>query len=213
MSPLSPSVGQRRPFMAAAAVWFLATSLLTLINHAALSHLTQQARHSAPTTQVNALATQVATLARQIEAIQRQPRPISPAEWTQARQALDARLTAVAQAQADLASASDLKALQTRMDTLEARLTTLHDTVVARVRRPAAKAAVPAPPVPPFHILGTEWRGGVVFLSITPPTATSLADLRLLRPGDTKDGWQLQAIDAHEAVFQVAGQTQRVAMP
>lgn len=213
MNPLLPPAGQRRPIVIAVAVWLLATSLLTLVNHEALSHLAQQAQHSAPDTQVKALATQVTALARQVEAIQHQPRSISQVAWASARQTLDARLTEVAHAQADMASASDLKALQTRVDALDARLASMHDTAAARVRRPAVKTAVPVPPVPPFHILGTEVRGGVVFLSISPPVAASLADLRLLRTGDAEDGWQLQAIEAHDAVFRVDGHTQRVAMP
>ncbi len=214
MNSSSPADQRRRgPIVIAVVTWLLAISLLTLINHEALSHLAQQAQHSAPDTQVKALSTQVAALVHQVEAIQRQPRPISQVEWAHAHQTVEAQLTEVAHTQAGMASASDLKALQTRMDAVEAHLAETHSTATTRVRHPAVKATVPVPPLPPFHLLGTELRGGVVFVSVAPLGATSLAELRLLRPGDTDEGWQLQAIDAHVATFRVNGQEHALALP
>jgi len=61
--------------------------------------------------------------------------------------------------------------------------------------------------------LGVELRGGERFLSITSTAAASLAGARLLREGDAEGGWQLQSIEAQAGVFQVNGQTQRVAVP
>src|SRR3546814_14594745 len=58
-----------------------------------------------------------------------------------------------------------------------------------------------------------ELRGGERFLAITSTAAGSLAGARLLREGDAEGGWQLQSIAAQAGVFQVNGQTQRVAVP
>lgn len=215
VSPSSASQRRRGLVVIAATIWLLAFSLLALINHGELSHLAQQAQHSAADTQVKALATQVADLAHQVVAIQRQPKPISQTDWTQVHQTLEARLAHIEQAQQDgAAQAGDLKALQARVAAIETRLVTIRTTAPASAtRRHTLKTTIPAPPQPPFHILGTELRGGVPFLSIAPPGATSLADLRLIRPGDIEDRWQLQVIEAHDAVFSVDGQTQHVAVP
>ena len=47
----------------------------------------------------------------------------------------------------------------------------------------------------------------------TSTAAASLAGARLLREGDAEGGWQLQSIEAQAGVFQVNGQTQRIAVP
>ncbi|MCB1940267.1 MAG: hypothetical protein KDE64_13850, partial [Rhodocyclaceae bacterium] len=81
----------------------------------------------------------------------------------------------------------------------------------ARPRAPVATK--PKVPEPPFRVLSVELRGGERFLSITSTAAVSLAGTRLLREGDTEGGWQLQSIEAQAGVFQVNGQTHRVAVP
>ena len=48
--------------------------------------------------------------------------------------------------------------------------------------------------------------GGVVF-------AEKCADHRAAGEGDAEGGWQLQSIEAQAGVFQVSGQTQRIAVP
>ncbi len=92
----------------------------------------------------------------------------------------------------------------------------------ARMKRTAAPAAAPQrtaeavkpkAPEPPFSVAGLELRSGERFLSIAAPGVASERELRLLREGDAIGAWQLQAIEAHAAVFRVDGQTQRIALP
>jgi hypothetical protein len=108
--------------------------------------------------------------------------------------------------------AVDLQTLQARVNGIETRLEKTRQ--VASAARPRAPVATkPKVPEPPFRVLGVELRGGERFLSITSTAAASLAGARLLREGDAEGGWQLQSIEAQAGVFQVNGQTQRVAVP
>src|SRR5690606_23800631 len=111
------------------------------------------------------------------------------------------------------ALAIDLQTLQARVNGIETRLERTRQ--VASAARPRAPVATkPKVPEPPFRVLGVELRGGERFLSITSTAAASLAGARLLREGDAEGaGWQLQSIEAQAGVFQVNGQTQRVAVP
>ena len=80
---------------------------------------------------------------------------------------------------------------------LEARLA--KELASVATPRKAAEAAKPKTPEPPFRVVGLELRGGERFVSVSAPGASALADLRLLRPGDSAGGWQLQAIEAQAA--------------
>lgn len=194
----------------AAAFWLLLISAVALINSVGLSRLAEQTQSSAQDAQVKALGLRVADLAQQADADKRRPAPISQAEFATARQALDERMTRLEEA--DEALAVDLQTLQARVNGIETRLEKARQ--VASAARPRAPVATkPKVPEPPFRVLGVELRGGERFLSITATAAASLAGARLLREGDAEGGWQLQSIEAQAGVFQVNGQTQRVAVP
>lgn len=194
----------------AAAFWLLLISAVALINSVGLSRLAEQTQSSAQDAQVKALGLRVADLERQADADKRRPAPISQAEFATARQALDERMTRLEEA--DEALAVDLQTLQARVNGIETRLEKARQ--VASAARPRAPVATkPKVPEPPFRVLGVELRGGERFLSITSTAAASLAGARLLREGDAEGGWQLQSIEAQAGVFQVNGQTQRVAVP
>lgn len=105
---------------------------------------------------------------------------------------------------------ADLQALQTRLGEVEVRL---KKAPAAAAPRRAVEAVTPKEPEAAFSVTGVELRGGERFLSIATPGATSVRELRLLRVGDAVGGWQLQAIEAHAAVFRANGQTQRVTLP
>ncbi|CAD2266420.1 hypothetical protein PSEUDT2_01531 [Stutzerimonas stutzeri] len=196
----------------AAAFWLLLISAVALIDSVGLSRLAEQTQGSAQDAQVRALGLRVADLERQTEAHERRPAPISQAEFATARQALDERMTRLEEAAETRALAVDLQTLQARVNGIETRLEKARQ--VASVARPRAPVATkPEVPEPPFRVLGVELRGGERFLSITSTAAALLAGARLLRTGDAEGGWQLQSIEAQAGVFQVNGQTQRVAVP
>ncbi|GAA0846170.1 MULTISPECIES: hypothetical protein [Burkholderiaceae] len=212
--PQIPEAGRRTRWLKiAAGIWLLLISLIAIVHSVGLSRLTEQGRRDTQATQIKALAGQIAELAQQAEADKHQPKPVSQADFAASRQVLETRLASVEQAQADAAHASDLQALQERVDTVEARQQELKSATPTVRRSRAPVATQPKVQTPPFRIVGLELRGGERFLSIASPATTSLANVRLLREGDSDGDWQLQSIDAHAALFLVKGQPQRVALP
>lgn len=212
--PQAPSERNSRTrwLKVAAAFWLVLISAVALVNSVGLSRLAEQTQSSAQDAQVNALGLRVADLEQQADADKRRPAPISQAEFATARQALDERMTRLEEAEEARALAVDLQTLQARVNGIETRLEKARQVAsAARPRTPVATK--PKVPEPPFRVLGVELRGGERFLSITSTAAASLAGARLLREGDAEGGWQLQSIEAQAGVFQVNGQTQRVAVP
>lgn len=66
---------------------------------------------------------------------------------------------------------------------------------------------------PPFAVLGIELRGGEEFLTVAPHDAQSLAQVRMLRPGESEGEWKLERIEGRTAVFERAGNVERVPIP
>jgi len=209
MSP--DGAGRPRWLKIAAGVWLALVSAIAIVNSVGLSRLIEQSRSSVQDTQMQALATRVSDLEHQAEAAKRQPRPVVQGDFDAARQALEERLAHVEQAQATDVHGDDIKALQARVGVLEARLKKRAPSATAP--RKTAEATKPKVPEPPFNVVGLELRGGERFVSIASRGTTALTDLQLLREGESIGAWQLQAIDAHAAVFRVDNQTVRVALP
>lgn len=203
--------GRARWLKIAAGVWLVLVSVIAIVDSVGLSRLIEQSRSSAQDAQVQALATRVSDLEHQAEAAKRLPKPVVQEDFDVARQALEERLAHVEQAQAADAHGEDIKALQARVGVLEARLKKRAPSATAP--RKTAEATKPKVPEPPFNVVGLELRGGERFVSIASRGATALTDLRLLREGESIGAWQLQAIDAHAAVFRVDDQIVRVALP
>src|SRR3546814_10146394 len=101
-----------------------------------LSRLAEQTQSSAQDAQVNALGLRVADLERQVDADKRRPAPISQAEFANARQALDERMTRLEEADEARALAIDLQTLQARVNGIETRLEKTRQ--VASASRPRA---------------------------------------------------------------------------
>lgn len=209
MSP--DGAGRPRWLKIAAGVWLVLVSAIAVVDSVGLSRLIEQSRSSAQDAQVQALITRVSDLEHQAEAAKRQPKPVAQGDFDAARQALEERLAHVEQAQATDAHGDDIKALLARVGILEARLRKAAPSAAAS--RKTAEAAKPKVPEPPFNVVGLELRGGERFVSIASRGAVTLTDLRLLREGESIGAWQLQAIDAHAAVFRVDDQTVRIALP
>ncbi|HFX2542162.1 TPA: hypothetical protein ACID62_006449, partial [Pseudomonas aeruginosa] len=141
-----------------AAFWLVLISAVALINSVGLSRLAEQTQGSAQDSQVNALGLRVADLEQQADADKRRPAPISQAEFTTARQALDERMTRLEEADEARALAIDLQTLQARVNGIETRLEKTRQ--VASAARPRAPVATkPKVPEPPFRVLGVELRG------------------------------------------------------
>ena len=209
MSP--DGAGRPRWLKIAAGAWLVLVSAIAIVDSVGLSRLIEQSRSSAQDAQMQALATRISDLEHQAEAAKRQPKPVVQGDFDAARQALEERLAHVEQAQATDAHGDDIKALQARVGVLEARLKSR--ALSATTSRKTAETAKPKVPEPPFNVVGLELRGGERFVSIASRGATALIDLRLLREGESIGAWQLQAIDAHAAVFRVDNQTVRLALP
>ncbi|MER2552438.1 MAG: hypothetical protein ABTQ28_04135 [Thauera sp.] len=209
----SPEHGARTRWLKiAAAAWLLLVSAVTIVNSVGLSRLAEQTQDNSQEAQVKALGVRVTDLEQRADADRDRPTPVSQADFAAARQALDEKMARLEEAQSAGTVATDLQALQARVRGIETRLEKSRQAASsARQRTPAATP--PKVPEPPFQVMGVELRGGERFLSITATSATSLAGARLLREGDAEGGWHLQSIEARAAVFQVNGQTQRVAVP
>ncbi|EBE6611235.1 hypothetical protein CUK41_04995 [Salmonella enterica] len=63
---------------------------------------------------------------------------------------------------------------------------------------------------PPFTLVSTERRGGQTYAVILPAGEGSLAQLRMLSPGESLSGWTLVNVSGNQAEFQVNGQVQRL---
>jgi hypothetical protein len=197
--------------IAAAAAWLLLVSVVTLILCIGATHQSEPTQERAPNPEVQALVRRVASLEDHFSAEKRRPAALTEAEFAAARLAMEQRIVRLEDGLKDFASATDLQSLQARFSDVESRWATSKSAIAARPRPPTTGTR--PTPVPPFRILSTELRGGERFLTIASAGATSLEDTRLLREGDSDNGWLLQSIESNAAVFRVNGQSQRLAVP
>lgn len=116
---------------------------------------------------------------------------------------------------------SELAAISERLNKLDEAVTRLskipqHPEVAQHhaAPKPAQNAIKPSTlPAPSFVLLGAEMRGGERLLSIVPQSSPALSNARLIRVGETIEGWILQAFEGREAVFQKGGHTKKLALP
>lgn len=107
--------------------------------------------------------------------------------------------------------AAELKALQLRYSTANAKPPSPASSTQKAASR--AKTRKSAPP-PPFDVIGLEHRGGQEFLAIAPIGSNQLSQIQLVRPGDGVSGtsWRLRSVDSASASFDVAGVSQTIAL-
>lgn len=212
----STTTSRTRLLRVCAATWLLLISAAVIVNHVALSRLLDETRSNSQSAEFAALSGLVTELVQQMDAIERRPAPVTQASFTSARQALEERLSRLELSAADHAAASEMASLRSRLDEIEARAARPQPPTppAAPARRaPPAEAARPRIVEPPFRLLGVELRGGERFLSIAPADTRSLAQARVLRPGETEGGWRLDALDGRTAVFSFEGQVRQLAVP
>lgn len=210
MTTLPGSASRRATLLRVAAItWGVLVSAAALVNVVALTKLSEQAQASAPSSQVTALEGRLAELGQRIEQTRQQPAALPQARYDTEHRALEQRLAAIEQALGERLTADSLQPLQVRIEQAEARLAARPAAAAARPRVPAK----PKPAEPPFQVAGAELRAGERFLTILPTGPATLAQVRLLRPGEDAAGWHLEAIDGATAVFRHGDETRRLAIP
>ena len=200
-----------RLLKAAAIAWLLFISAAVVIDHVALSRLTDDMQSNTLEPRLTLQDHRLSELAQHVEDVLDQPEPVTPADIAVIHQALEARLADMEQA---VSTHADIAPLESRLDQFEARLQEARRTLLpaaSPLQRPA-----PAKPIvtePPFLVLSIELRGGERFLSIAPTDPQSLAEARVRRPGETVGGWLLEAINGNTVVFRVDGQARQLTVP
>lgn len=104
--------------------------------------------------------------------------------------------------------------LQTRVDTLEQRVSTpaisakRAGTSAVTAKKSSTQSTRARFVAAPFRLTSIERRGGTVFVAVAPLQAFTPSDIRLIETGETVQGWTLLSAGGHQAQFSVAGQTQ-----
>lgn len=197
----------------AVVTWLLLISAAVLIDHVALSGLAAHVESRASSPQVAVLEKRLAELAQQVEHVQQQPAALPQARYEAEHLALELRLSVIEESLGSPPTADGLLPLQARIEQLEARLSAPVPVPPTPSRQRAVAPTKPKAVEPPFRVIGAELRAGERFLSIMPATADALAQVRLLRPGETEAGWHLVAIEENTAVFRHDDDTRRLPIP
>jgi hypothetical protein len=210
--PAPPPAYPRWPWWIAC-TWISLVSAGVVVDYLLASRVASHIQSVPRSTQVKAMERRQDDLEQRLTALAHPADPVRRSDIQAVRQATDAHLAQLEQALDSRASAADLAALQTRLDQLDHQLAAEKAKPAAmRVRHPRA-VVPPAPPVPPFVLLGTERRGEEIFLAVAPGASAPIDQTTLLRPGEATAGWQLEALDADTATFRANGQTVRLDLP
>lgn len=213
-TPLTESRPRLRRVVIAA--WLILVSLIALIDHIALSRLSTEVRPYG--SEVSMLSVRLLELDQQLNNIAGQPAPTSEARFVAAQETLDARIAQLEQAIGSAAARDELALVHDRLNAVETRLASLRQpraTSASRTRS-TPETVSKAPPevvVPPFTVLGIEWRGGVSFLSVAPTSANSLAQVQVLREGERYGEWRLEKLTSTAAEFRVGERSIRLEIP
>jgi hypothetical protein len=96
-----------------------------------------------------------------------------------------------------LAIKADVEVLQKALQEVRRLAEQTPPSVVKKTPRPPK----PSKPSVPFTMLGIEHRGGESFLAVSPLQNAQLQDVQLLRPGESRAGWQLRSLTSTKAQF------------
>lgn len=209
--------GRHAPLIRAmATAWLLLISAAAVINHVALSRLTEQIESVVADSRVDVLEQRLGELAERFLLESTREDALHQVRYETEHAALEQRLSDLEQALSNLPTGAPLQQLQLRLEQLEARLSAPRPTPTSTPRpRPSPPAVTSAPPAiePPFKVIGSELRAGEPFLSILPSMANALAQVRLLRPGETEAGWRLERIEGNTALFRQGEHTHHLPVP
>ncbi|WP_051587498.1 hypothetical protein [Pseudomonas sp. RL] len=202
---------RRQPTLLAVAsiAWLAFISALVLIDYVAWTNSTDPALVDA---RMGLFEGRLDALDNRFGEVQQQPPGVEQAHYESDRQTLERRLAVIEQALAERLPASELAALQVRLEALEAR----PQPQPAPAAMPRTRTvAVKRPPLvePAFRVMGLEWRGGERFVSLLPSDSGVLSRARLLLIGEEEGGWRLEAIEADHVIFRKAGAVRRLPIP
>lgn len=184
-------------------------TLCALVSHQLrLSELTEHLANKADAINLQRLTDRVATLEAHYSTVPQTQNGVSYSELNQLNDSFNDRIIELSSAMADVASQTDLDALQQRVQQLEVKPSIPSAPRTPKPKRPVRKpqAAV----TPDLQVLGQELRGGERFLSVGPLNAQSLDQCRLIRIGESYAGFRLDVIEQDTAVFSANGQTHRL---
>lgn len=191
--------------------WLTLLSIALVVLAVSLTRLDAQRRQDAPDAQIAELQTRALGLEAFRASVEAAPAVVTESDFQVMRDHWQQQWDTLNQRQQDLASATDLAALQSRLDALVQQINTAKP--VANKPRPRAAKPRATPTIPTFQLLGIESRGGERFLAIQPNDTTGLTAVRLLRVGDAEGRWQLENLAPQSAVFRVGQQTRRLPLP
>lgn len=109
--------------------------------------------------------------------------------------------------QHDLAELSaDVQSMQAHMQTLKMAidhrsLTPSPSQAIRPLQASGKQSQAHKKVPPPFNILAVDFRGGELFLAVSPVGSTQLNSVELLRPSHSYMGWKLDALAPGEARF------------
>lgn len=208
---ISTSLNSPRLTRLIVVAWLTLLSIALVMLALSLNRLDAQRRQDAPDSQIAELQTRALELEAFRTAVEAAPAVVTESDFQQMREHWQQQWDGLKQHQQDFASATELAALQGRLDTLAQQVSSAKPVV----KKPRAHAAKPrsAPTTPTFQVLGVESRGGERFLAIQPYDTAGLASVRLLRVGDTEGRWQLEALDSRTAHFRIDQHTRHLLLP
>ncbi|HCN61907.1 MAG TPA: hypothetical protein DIT33_00720 [Pseudomonas sp.] len=191
--------------------WLALLSIAVVMLVLSLNRLDAQRRQDAPDAQIAELQTRTLKLEAFRTAVEAAPAVVTESDFQQLREHWQQQWDGLKQHPQDFASATELAALQDRLDTVARQVSSTKP--VAKKQRGRTATPRPAPKTPTFQALGVESRGGERFLAIQPNDTAGLASVRLLRVGDTEGRWQLEALDSRTAHFRIDRQSQHLPLP
>lgn len=191
--------------------WLTLLSIALVVLAVSLARLDEQRRQDAPDAQIAELQTRALELEAFRASVEAAPAVVTESDFQQVRDHWQQQWDTLTQSQQDPANATDLAALQSRLDALVQQINTAKP--VANKPRPRAAKPRATPTAPTFQLLAIESRGGEQFLAIQPNDTTGLAAVRMLRVGDAEGRWQLEALESRSALFRVGQQTRRLPLP
>jgi len=143
--------------------WLTPFSIALAVLAVSLTRLDAQRRQDAPDAQIAELQTRALELEAFRASVKAAPAVVTESDFQQARDHWQQQWATLNQRQQDLASATDLVALQSRLDALVQQINTAKP--VANKPRPRAAKPRATPTIPTFQLLGVESRGGERFLA------------------------------------------------
>lgn len=191
--------------------WLTLLSIALVMLALSLNRLDAQRRQDAPDTQIAELQTRALALEAFRTAVEAAPAVVTESDFQQVREHWQQQWDGLHQRLQDFASATELAALQDRLDTVSQQVSSAKP--IAKKQRGRTATPRPAPTTPTFQVLGVESRGGERFLTIQPHSTAGLASVRLLRVGDTEGRWQLEALDSRTAHFRIDQHTRHLLLP